>query len=52
VSYLAFSLPAVAAGVAAAHWSLRSTTYVYGVTVMALALATTIAVARRQPQAA
>jgi MFS family permease len=52
VSYLAFSLPAVAAGVAAAHWSLRSTTYVYGVIVMALALATTIAVARRQPQAA
>jgi predicted MFS family arabinose efflux permease len=52
VSYLAFSLPAVAAGVAAAHWSLRSTTYIYGVTVMALALATTIAVARRQPQAA
>jgi MFS family permease len=52
VSYLAFSLPAVAAGVAAAHWSLRSTTYFYGVIVMALALATTIAVARRQPQAA
>ena len=52
VSYLSFSLPAVAAGLAAAHWGLRSTTYVYGIAVMALALATTIAVARRQPHAA
>jgi len=47
VSYLAFSLPAVAAGVAAAHWDLRSTTYVYGATVAALAAATTVAVARQ-----
>ena len=48
VSYLAFSLPAIAAGIAIAHWDLRSTAYVYGAAVMALAMATTIAVARRR----
>ncbi len=47
VAYLAFSLPAIAAGIAVAHWDLRSTTYVYGATVAALAAATTVAVARQ-----
>jgi MFS family permease len=53
VSYLAFSLPAVAAGVAVAHWGLHPTTYVYGGVVMTLALATTLAVSiRRTPSQA
>jgi predicted MFS family arabinose efflux permease len=47
VSYLAFSLPAIAAGVAVTRWGLRSTTYGYGLAVMTLALATTVAVSRR-----
>jgi MFS family permease len=47
VSYLAFGLPAIAAGIAVAHWDLRSTTYLYGTTVAALAAATTVAVARQ-----
>ena len=47
ISYLAFSLPTVAAGVAVTHWGLRSTTYGYGLSVVALALVTTVAVSRR-----
>ena len=39
VGYLAFSVPAVAAGFAAVHFGLRDTTYVYGVGVIVLALA-------------
>jgi MFS family permease len=50
VSYLAFSVPAIAAGIAVAHWDLRSTTYVYGAIVIALAAATTVAVAGRRHQ--
>jgi MFS family permease len=38
VGYLAFSVPAVAAGFAAVHFGLRNTTYVYGAGVMLLAL--------------
>jgi uncharacterized membrane protein len=47
VSYLAFSVPAIIAGVAAAHYGLRDTTYGYGVVVIVLAAMTTIAVSRR-----
>jgi MFS family permease len=46
VSYLAFSVPAIVAGVAVAHRGLRSTTYAYGAVVMALAVATTLAFGR------
>lgn len=46
VAYLAFSLPAIAAGIAVAHSDLRSTTYVYGGAVMLLALVTTAALGR------
>ncbi|MDX6701177.1 MAG: hypothetical protein QOF26_1403 [Baekduia sp.] len=38
LSYLGFSLPAIAAGVAVTHQGLLQTTNVYGVAVMALAL--------------
>ncbi|HEX6469735.1 MAG TPA: MFS transporter [Streptosporangiaceae bacterium] len=48
VSYLAFSLPAVAAGVAVTRWGLHPTTYAYGAAVMTLALATTVAVSGRR----
>lgn len=51
VSYLAFSVPAIAAGIAVAHWNLHSTTYVYGVVVMVLAATTTIAVSRPRRRA-
>jgi hypothetical protein len=44
VAYLAFSLPAIAAGIGAAHWGIWATTYVYGAIVIALAAATTVAV--------
>jgi hypothetical protein len=39
VSYLAFSLPVIAAGIAVTHYGLRSTAIVYGGVVAALALA-------------
>jgi hypothetical protein len=39
VSYLAFSLPVIAAGVAVTHYGLRSTAIVYGAAVALLALA-------------
>jgi hypothetical protein len=44
---MAFSFPAIAAGIAVAHWDLRSTTYVYGAIVITLAAAPTVAVAGR-----
>jgi hypothetical protein len=47
VSYLAFSLPTVLAGIAVAHQGLNSTTYVYGAAVIALALSTTVALGRQ-----
>jgi MFS family permease len=47
VSYLAFSVPAIIAGVAAAQYGLRDTTYGYGLAVIVLAALTTIAVSRR-----
>jgi MFS family permease len=54
VAYLAFSLPAIIAGVAVTHYSLRETTYVYGLVVMVLAAMTAVALWRRQacPRAA
>jgi MFS family permease len=47
VSYLAFSVPAIIAGIAAASYGLRDTTYGYGVVVIVLAALTTVAVSRR-----
>lgn len=49
VIYLSFSVPTIIAGLAVAHYPLRSTTYVYGLAVMALAAMTTVAVSRRRP---
>jgi predicted MFS family arabinose efflux permease len=48
VTYLAFSLPAIIAGVAVTHYSLRKTTYVYGLLVMFLAAMTALALWRRR----
>src|SRR5258707_15041903 len=48
VAYLAFSLPAIIAGVAVTHYSLRETTYVYGLVVMALSAITAVALWRRR----
>src|SRR6266852_2670573 len=48
VAYLAFSLPSFIAGVAVTHYSLRETTYVYGLVVMVLAAMTAVALWRRQ----
>jgi MFS family permease len=48
VSYLAFGVPAIIAGVAVTLYGLRDTTYVYGLVVMALAAITTVAVSRRR----
>jgi MFS family permease len=45
--YLSFSVPTVIAGMAIARYSLRETTYVYGVAVMVLAAITAVAVWRR-----
>jgi hypothetical protein len=45
--YLSFSVPAVIAGVAVTVFGLEATTYVYGLAVMGLAAATTVAVSRR-----
>jgi MFS family permease len=42
VSYLAFSLPAIAAGVAVTHVGLRTTALVYGVAVMVLTAVATV----------
>lgn len=52
VSYLAFGLPAIAAGFAAAAFGLRATTYIYGVFVAALIALTAaglLATARPRP---
>ncbi|MCU1688917.1 MAG: major facilitator superfamily 1 [Pseudonocardiales bacterium] len=43
INYLAFSLPAVGAGVASQHFGLRGTVEVYAVLVMLLTLATLVA---------
>ena len=42
VVYLAFSVPALIAGVAVTHYGLRDTTYVYGIVVMTLAAMTAV----------
>ncbi|MBE7190616.1 MAG: MFS transporter, partial [Jatrophihabitans endophyticus] len=47
VSYLAFSIPAVVAGVFVTHDGLRDTTAVYGAVILALAL---LAAATRVPR--
>ena len=46
VSYLAFSVPAVIAGVALTHWDLADTTYAYGAVLIVLAGLTAFAVGR------
>jgi len=43
VSYLAFSVPAVAAGFAATSFGLRPTTLVYGTAIMLVALLALVA---------
>src|SRR5258708_23583200 len=48
VVYLAFSVPALIAGVAVTHYGLRDTTYVYGIVVMTLAAMTAVSVWRPQ----
>lgn len=48
VSYLAFSLPAVFAGVAVTEFGLRDTAYVYGGALVAIAI-TALALTRRMP---
>src|SRR2546425_3639853 len=50
VVYLAFSVPALIAGVAVTHYGLRDTTYVYGIVVMTLAAMTAVAVWRHRGQ--
>jgi MFS family permease len=50
VVYLAFSVPALIAGVAVTHDGLRDTTYVYRIVVMTLAAMTAVAVWRRKGQ--
>jgi MFS family permease len=45
--YLSFSLPAILAGVAVSVFGLEPTSYAYGLSVMALAAITTVAVSRR-----
>lgn len=47
INYLAFSLPAVAAGVASQHYGLRGTVEVYAVLVMLLTAATLVALRLR-----
>jgi MFS family permease len=47
VTYLSFSVPTIIAGAAVSVFGLRETTYGYGIVVMALAAATTLAVSRR-----
>jgi len=47
VTYLAFSIPAVIAGAAATVFGLRATTLAYGLVVIGLSAATTVAVSRR-----
>ena len=48
VAYLAFSIPSFIAGVAVTHYSLRETTYVYGLVVMALSAITAVVLWRRR----
>lgn len=52
VGYLAFSIPAVAAGFAAVHFGLRDVTYVYGAGVIVLALAVLVLSSRSARPAA
>lgn len=48
VIYVSISVPAIIAGIAASHYGLRDTTYVFGLAVMVLAAVTTYAMARRR----
>jgi MFS family permease len=52
VVYLAFSVPALIAGVAVTHYGLRDTTYGYGIVVMALATLTAVSLWRRRARSA
>ncbi|MDQ3880924.1 MAG: MFS transporter, partial [Chloroflexota bacterium] len=47
VTYCAFSIPSVLAGIGASLFGLRATTYGYGVTVIVLAAITTVALLRQ-----
>jgi MFS family permease len=50
VGYLAFSLPAIAAGIAAGEYGLTRTTEVYGAVVVLLALVAVVGLLRRRAQ--
>jgi MFS family permease len=52
INYLAFSLPAVAAGIAAQHFGLRDTVVVYAIAVIVMALGTLGALALRRRSSA
>src|SRR6266849_1752581 len=52
VVYLAFSVPALLAGVAVTHYGLRETTYGYGIVVMTLAALTAVALWLRRARSA
>ena len=47
VSYLAFSIPAIIAGLAITHWGLRTTATGYAIAVILLALAAAVGTARQ-----
>ncbi|MCA1824431.1 MAG: MFS transporter [Frankia sp.] len=49
VLYLSFGVPTVLAGLAASHYPLRDTTYVYGGIVVVLAVITALATRRARP---
>jgi len=49
VVYVAISVPTIAAGIATSRFGLQHTTYAYGLVVIALTVATFVAIARRQP---
>jgi uncharacterized membrane protein YdbT with pleckstrin-like domain len=51
-SYLAFALPAIAAGIAAPHIGLNQTAWCYGMTIIVLALVSLLAVRGRDPAGA
>ncbi len=50
ISYLAFSIPAVIAGLASTSFGLRATTLVYGIVVVALCVAAGVAQRLRSPE--
>jgi MFS family permease len=52
VIYFSISVPAIIAGIVSSHYGLRDTTYGFGLIVIGLAAATTVAVSRQPSSAA